>query len=144
MAYEPEWMKGEKFDPHPQTPVSQYKFYSAENVRKIQQMCVDAGLGLPRPWSLKPYMDQVFSYNAGIYNVDCIPDYNQYIDEHVEALNNMLLLNIRPRMQATKAGFQQYYRDINTRRIPDNPVSVPVGYKTKSQTIINPYYYSMT
>ncbi len=134
----------EQFDPHPEVSPVSYLFFSAQNVAYLQRECQRRGWGTPRPNSLLPFMMQALQLDRGIYNVACVPNIVQTTQEHVQNLNDRVLLNIRPIMLSTKAGFEQYYRDINQmRRIPDQPVAKPADYATKSQTIISPYYYSM-
>lgn len=134
----------EQFDPHPEVSPVSYAFFSAENVAKLQRMCQEHGLGTPRPNSLLPFMMQALQFDRGVYNAACVPNILETTNEQVDALNHRVLLNIRPIMQATKFGFEQYYRDINQmRRIPDHPVLEPGNYSARSQTMVHPYYYSL-
>lgn len=133
----------ERFDPHPEVDPIMLAFYSPENVRLIQDALRRAGLGTPRPWSLKPYMDQAIRYERGVYNPNCVPDYAGAIRRQIETLNHRVVHMVRPIMEATKFGFEQYYRDINMRRLPEYPHMQPPAEDRGSDGVLHPYYYSL-
>ena len=131
----------EQFDPHPQVDPVIALFYSNENIRRLQDETARAGLGRPRPQSFKPYMDLAMQNERGVGNASCIPNYKETIHEHIEGLNARTLQMVRSNMQNTKFGYEQFYRDISMRRIPEYQKMRPLGYT--EDTLIHPYYNSL-
>lgn len=136
----------EQFDPHPELSAVSAAVYSNANIRRLQSLIAAAGFGYVRPFSLKPYLDYAMRYDRGVFNPDCYmnsSDLGRTVDEQVEAVNGRALMMIRPILESTKFGLENYYKDISRHSFPDNPIASPF-FNRKSDTLIFPYYNSLS
>lgn len=138
--YKPQW---EALRENREQPLLEAAYYSHQNVQFLIAEMKRRGLGDPSVWSLKPYMDFALRQDRGAFNAACHPHQYRDMAEHIEALNGQVLAMVRPIAQASKFGYEQYYRDLNFRRIPDNPRARPNGYKLNEDTLIHPYWDSL-
>jgi hypothetical protein len=119
-----------------------YKYYSPENIKLIQDECERRGWGRPAPDNLRYYMNLALLIDRGQFNVSCVPNYMQLLDQFVDVLNKRTLAIIEPYIYGIKFGLEQYYRDINQMRdIPEYPMFRSEGARRADVPLEFPYYH---
>lgn len=133
---------GEQFSIHPQVDAVSCRFYSCENVTRIQDACQQLGWGRPEPVNLRLFMDYVLAYDRGQYSRDMMTpqQFEKFLSDFVATLNQRVLSMIQPYIGPAKLKYQQHQRRLmGLRALPPNPQIECPGNASDIE-ITFPYY----
>jgi hypothetical protein len=133
---------GKQFSLHPQVDAISCRFYSCDNVTRIQDACESRGWGRPAQINLKPFMDYVLAYEPNQYSRDMMPpqQYEQYLANTIWALNQRVMSMIEPYIGPAKLRYAQHQRHLmGLRALPPVPQMECPG-NVKDIELTYPYY----
>lgn len=132
----------QQYSIHPQHDVVSCRYYSCDNVRRIQDLCESRGWGRPEPVNLRLFMDYVLAYDRGQYSRDMMTkqQFEQFVTDYVETMNQRVLGMIQPYIGPARLKYEQHQRRLmGMRALPPNPqMSCPSNRKDLELQF--PYY----